>query len=134
MQENELKRQEAKNYLILASEYLEGATESLKSKRIRIAIDTGYNAAELTAKALLLLELDEIPSSHGGVVGEFGKLYIKTERIEREIGRRLNKALDLRNKARYVYNAEISALQAEEVIKLAEKMIQIAPDYMERSM
>ncbi|MBU1599244.1 HEPN domain-containing protein, partial [bacterium] len=86
-----------------------------------------------TAKALLLLELDEIPSSHGGVVGEFGKLYIRTERIEREIGRRLNKALDLRNKARYVYNAEISALQAEEVLKLAEKMIQIAPDYMEKS-
>ena len=67
-------------------------------------------------------------------MGEFGKLYIKTEKIEREIGRRLNNALDLRNKARYVYNAEISALQAEEVIKLAEKMIQIAPDYTERSM
>lgn len=133
MEENELKRHEAENYLTLACEYLEGAKENLKSKRFRIAIDTGYNAAELAAKALLLLEVDEIPSSHGGVVGEFGKLYVKTGRIEREIGRGLNKALDLRNKARYVYNTEISTIEAEEIIKLSSKMIQIATDYLEKA-
>jgi uncharacterized protein (UPF0332 family) len=131
VEENEIKRKEAKNYLNLAYEYLEGAKESLKANRVRIAIDTGYNAAELVAKALLLLEIDMIPSTHGGIIGEFGKLYIKTEMIDRNIGRNLNKALDLRNKARYIYNAEISFAEAEEIIKLAEDMLNIADNILE---
>lgn len=94
-------------------------------------LDTGYNAAELCAKALLLLELDEIPSARGGVVGEFGRLYIKTEKFPKEIDRMLNKSLDLRNKARYVYNVEITNNDAREVILLTEKIIQIDAQKLE---
>jgi uncharacterized protein (UPF0332 family) len=68
-----------------------------------------------------------------GTLGEFSRLYIKTERIGKEIGRRLNKALNLRNRARYVYNNELSLIEAEEVIKLGEEITQIASDYIERS-
>lgn len=131
MDEKKLKLEEAKNYLLLADDYLQGARESLKSNRPRIAIDTGYNAAELCAKALLLLELDEIPSSHGGVVGEFSKFYIKTEKLPKEIGRGMNKALDLTNKARYVYNAEITHHDAQEVLLLAGRILEAGRDKLE---
>jgi uncharacterized protein (UPF0332 family) len=60
--------------------------------------------------------MDEIPSTHGGVVTEFGKFYIKAEKVPREIGHNLNKALDMMNKARYVWNAEITEQEARDVI------------------
>lgn len=128
MDEDRLKIQEAKNYLSLAEEYLEGAKENISAKRDRIAIDTGYNAAELAVKALLLLEMNDIPSSHGGVVGEFGRLYVKKEKVAREFGRGLNKALALRNKARYVYDVQLSVAEATEVIEVATKIIRLADE------
>ncbi|MCM8784612.1 MAG: HEPN domain-containing protein [Candidatus Omnitrophica bacterium] len=132
MNEEELKREEAKNYLILAKEYLEGAKENLKSKRFRITIDAAYNAAELCAKAFLLQVLAETPSSHGGIIGEFSKFFVKTKKVPEEIGRNLNKSLDLRNKARYVYNAEITLNDAQKLIKLAEEMLKLTKDLWEK--
>ena len=131
MDERSLKLKEAQNHLALAEEYAAGARESHASARYRIAADTAYNACELCAKALLLLELDEIPFSHGGVVGEFSRLFVKTEQLPKEVGRSMHKALDLRNKARYVYNADISASDSQEVIELAGKLLALVSEKLE---
>ena len=102
--------------------YLNGAKVALKAKSFRLAVDAAYNAAELCAKGLLLFELEELPSSHGGIVGEFGRLYVKRGKAPKALWRRLNRGLETRNKARYDFNAEINREKAKELIKLAEEM------------
>lgn len=122
MNEEELKIQEARNLLRLAEEYIEGAELTLNYNHFRIAIDTAYNAAELCAKGLLLFEIDELPTSHGGIIGEFGRLYVKPGKVPTQIGRQLNKGLEIRNKARYDLNADISKEKAEGLIELTKRI------------
>jgi uncharacterized protein (UPF0332 family) len=125
MEKEEIKRQVVKDITGLSEEYLESAKEVLDRNRIRLAIDAAYNAAELAAKALILLKQDDLPGSHGAVVSLFGKLYVKTNEVASEKGRKLNEALKLRNEARYKPNALLTAENAQEVIGLAEGLIKI---------
>jgi len=122
----EIKREMIRSLLNLAEEYLEGAEEILDKGRIRLAIDAGYNSAELCAKALILLKEDDLPGSHGGVVSLFGQLYIKTEEMDKEAGRILNTALELRNRARYKPNLTFSRDEADLILNLARRLIKIA--------
>lgn len=75
MEKDEIKTAMVRDLLNLAEEYLESAQEVLERKRIRLAVDAAYNAAELTAKALILFKQDDLPGSHGGIVSLFGQLY-----------------------------------------------------------
>jgi len=132
MDEAKIRREESRGYRDLALEYLEGAMDSLKSGHPRLAVDAAYNAAELCAKGLLLLKMDKIPTSHGGVVIKFGEIYIiKEGLVERNVGRAMNKALALRNKSRYDRHALIGSTEAKEVFKLTEDMIRILDKALE---
>ncbi len=126
VKKEDLKREACRNLTRLAEEYLDGARDSLKNGHSRLAVDVAYNAAELGVKAMLLLKLDDIPGSHGGVVGKFGELYVKSGEMSKTLGRRLNEVLELRNSARYKYQALIEKRQASETIDLAESIIEIA--------
>lgn len=126
MEKDQLKRSAAENLLSLSEEYLESAREVLVNNRIRLAVDAAYNAAELAAKALILLKQDDVPGSHGGVVALFGQLYVKENVIERELGRNLNMSLRLRNEARYKPGAVLSREDAESVLKTAERLMELA--------
>lgn len=123
MDTREMKRMMAEDLARLAEEYLESAREVLERGRIRLAIDAAYNAAELAAKALILLKQDDIPGTHGGIVSLFGALYAKTGEADPELGRRLNRALEVRNEARYRPGARLTEEDAEEVIRLAEAFL-----------
>jgi uncharacterized protein (UPF0332 family)/predicted nucleotidyltransferase len=112
----------------LAEEYLDSAREVFENKRIRLAVDAGYNAAELAAKGLILLDQDDLPGSHGGIVSTFGQMYVKTAKIDKSIGRELNRALQLRNMARYKPDSTLGSKDAEDVMELAEKLIAILSD------
>lgn len=130
MEKSQLKETAVKDILGLCEEYLESAREVLGTNRIRLALDAGYNAAELAAKALILLRQDDLPGSHGGVVSRFGQLYVKTGLIEKEVGRNLNLALKLRNEARYRPDAIFTEQSAQFVLDLAEKLIALTLDKM----
>jgi uncharacterized protein (UPF0332 family)/predicted nucleotidyltransferase len=132
MEEEELAKAEAKNYLNLAKEYLELANNNLENGFIRGSIDAAYNSAELCAKGLLLLKMSEIPGSHGGTIGKFGELYVKSGLISEEVGRNLNKSLQLRNKARYDYHTEFSIEKAKGVIKLSEDIASFLEGWIEK--
>ena len=128
MEKSQLKETAVKDILGLCVEYLESAREVLGTNRIRLAIDAGYNAAELAAKALILLKQDDLPGNHGGVVNRFGQLYDKTGLIEKEVGRSLNLALKLRNEARYRPDALFTEQNARFVLDLTERLIALAGD------
>jgi uncharacterized protein (UPF0332 family) len=125
MGEDERLRQEAKDYLSLAEQYLKSAKRNLSEGDCRIAIDVAYNSSELCAKALLFLKQAEIPGSHGGVVNRFGELYVQSGEVPKELGRSLNRHLELRNRARYDPHAEITPEGAKGVIDLAQEMIEL---------
>ncbi|MDI6786213.1 MAG: HEPN domain-containing protein [bacterium] len=123
MDKEEIKEKEWKNYLRLAIEYQDIALCSFKEELYRGVVDAAYNSAELCAKGCLLTILDEIPSTHGGVVQKFGEIFVLSGKIEKSIGRELNSVLYSRNKARYDYHVKITKEDAEEALKLTSKMI-----------
>lgn len=131
MEKTQIKRATVESILGLCEEYLDSAREVLRSNRVRLAVDAGYNAAELAAKALILMKQDDLPGSHGGVVALLGQLYVKAGLVEREVGRDLNIALKLRNEARYRPDALVSAENARTVLDLAEKLIGLAKQFVE---
>ena len=122
--EKKIKKEARVHFAMLADEYLESAKDALKAEHFRLAVDAGYNAAELSLKAMLLEKVDTLPGSHGGIIGRFGEIYVKTGQLDKAFGRRLNQALELRNNARYKYQASIDISAAESVIALAAAMIE----------
>lgn len=125
MEEQELKRKEAQNYLYLSLEYLKGSKSNSEKGYFRIAVDTAYNACELAIKGLLLLRLPDIPGSHGGIVQKFGELFVKTGEVPKEFGRNIGLALEKRNNARYEPHAQITKEDAEGIIDLGERLQKI---------
>ncbi len=72
---------------------------------------------------MLLLKMDDIPGSHGGIEGKFSELYIKNGPLPRELGRRIHAGLGIRSQARYDPSASVTADMARSVIALACDMI-----------
>ena len=122
----ELRDQERRNLIDLGDEYLAGADAVFTQGIWRLAADTAYNAAELAVKALILKHDSDLPGSHGGVVGRFGELFVTTGKYDRLLGRRLNHALEKRNRARYRIDADIRREDAETVRALARELLEIA--------
>lgn len=115
-----------RDYLDLAEEYLHYAKDALNENKLRLSIDSGYNACELLVKALIISTKNSLVSSHGGIVGQFGKLFVLTKRVPEPLGRNLNLALDLRAKARYKPRVQLQVKDAEFIINLPEELLKIA--------
>ncbi len=123
MEKQALKQIMISNLLDLCAEYLESSKKVLELNLLRLTIDAAYNATELAVKALILLKQDDLPGSHGGIVNVFGQLYVKTNEVEKDLGRTLNMALKLRNEARYRPDVIVSLDNAQFMIDLAEKLM-----------
>lgn len=123
MNKAELRRKEAQGWWVLAGEYLQQARRAAQDGSFRLAVDGAYNAAELAVKGLLVLRLEQLPTSHGGLIRVFGREYVITGEVERLVGHRLSTALDLRGKARYNREAKITAEHVAEVAALAQEVV-----------
>ncbi|MFQ6086257.1 MAG: HEPN domain-containing protein, partial [Candidatus Bathyarchaeia archaeon] len=123
---SEVKRSEAVEMAMLAGRFIDAVKLLIRNKLYRSAVDEGYNATELAVKAMLLWDGLDLPSSHGGLVGEFGRAYVLTDKVERELGRKLGRALERRSRARYDARADITETDAKEVLELAEKLLKLA--------
>jgi len=113
-------------YLDLAEEYLNYAKDAFNEEKLRLSIDSGYNASELLVKALIINTKTPLASSHGGIVRQFGQLFVLTKEIPEYLGRNLNLGLDLRAKARYKPRAQLESKDAEFIINLAQKLLEVA--------
>lgn len=118
-----LKMKEAQGKLELAGKNLKAASDLLKDENVRVSTDVAYNAAELCARALVLLKIDEVPSRHGGIVQKLSELYVKDGPLDKEFGGRMSKGLDYRGDARYKPEAEITKEHAKHNIVLAKELI-----------
>jgi predicted nucleotidyltransferase len=111
-----------RDMLRLAEEYYEYSRDAFRAGRFRLSVDIGHNALELLLKSLFIKEGVPIRSIHGGLVAEFGKHFILTGRFPRDFGKKLHRALDLRNKARYDPNAVIGEEDAKFILSLYEEL------------
>jgi uncharacterized protein (UPF0332 family)/predicted nucleotidyltransferase len=125
MNEEELGKEEAKNFLLLAQEYLDGSRKAFSSASLRLSIDGAYNAAELCLKAFLRLKGREIPRRHGSIVSAFSEEYIKSGPLSRELGRKLSRSMETRNRSRYEYTFRVSKEDGEQILSLAENLYQL---------
>lgn len=121
--EGTLRRAESLGYLELAIEYREQSQKALECGSYRLAIDGAYNAAELCVKGLLLLQIEDLPSSHGGLIQRFSEVWVKTGLLPGEMGRRLHKGFELRNQARYERHATFGEGDAQIMLALANQFI-----------
>lgn len=119
MQESELCRQEAQAWRALAMEYLQQAQRIGQEDGFRLVVGGSYNAAELAVKGLLILQLERLPTSHGGLVQIFSREYIATGEVDRLIGYHLFTSLNLWSEARCSSEAEITADHVTQVSTLA---------------
>ena len=125
MDDREAIRLEANDYLNLGEEFIGYGKGAFERSEYRNAIDDTYNGIELLIKTLILLKGQGLAHSHGGIIQQFGKLYITTGEIEKELGKRINKALILRGKARYDPRADVTDTDAKVVLDLGEAILKI---------
>jgi len=113
-------------YLDLAEEYLNYAKDAFDEEKLRLSIDSGYNASELLVKALIINTKTSLAASHGGIVRQFGQLFVLTKKIPEYLGRNLNLGLDLRAKTRYRPRAQLEPKDAEFILNLAQELLGVA--------
>jgi uncharacterized protein (UPF0332 family) len=119
---DEVERRESVEFLYLSEDFIKAAELLLKRGLHRAAVDEAYNASGLAVKALLLWDGIELPSSHSGLVAEFGRAFVLKGRVEKEIGRNLSRSLEKRNRARYDPRAEVTEEDAEFVTSTARTL------------
>ena len=132
MPEKDLKLSAANHYLSLAQEFYDSASDSIQRGHCRLGLDGAYNSAELAVKGFLILKISDLPGSHGGVTQRFGELYIKLGAIDRAIGRRINRCLELRNAARYKFTTKISKEDAKIALDLARDLIALLEERLNK--
>ena len=120
----------ASNFTV-ALDYVETAEIVLASGKVRGAIDTSYNAAELIAKNFILLAGKKLPTRHGQVIEQFSLEFVtKRQIISPETGRALNILLVRRHKAAHDSKAELTKEMAAEAIALARDLIERFRQYL----
>ena len=129
----QLKRSEAEQYLRLSREYLDGAKRLAEEENYRIGVDAGYNAAELALKGLLLFKLDDMPTTHGGLVHRFGDLYVRTGEADKQITRALGTGMKTRNEARYRYDVIIVEEHFVPILALATTLQNMLAEKIEEA-
>lgn len=81
-----------------------------------------YYAMFFMAEALLLAK-DITASTHKGVIALFGEHYITTGIIEKELGKSLRRAYDLRQKGDYSTGFMVKETEAKEILEQAKDFI-----------
>jgi len=122
MDEKEAITQEARGYLMLAGQYRSYAKGALERGENRAAIDLGYNGAELLVKALIPARGGALTQTHGVLLQQLGRMYVRGGILGRSVGAELHNALILRSKARYDPTTHLVREEAEDVLRLIETL------------
>ncbi|KXA88781.1 hypothetical protein AKJ66_02745 [candidate division MSBL1 archaeon SCGC-AAA259E22] len=114
----------ARRNLEKAEERLDAARLLLENGKYEDSINRAYYSMYHSAMALLQTE-GVSPKTHKGLIGEFGKRFVKTGKIDRRFSTMLTHAESLRESADYGIEPEIKSEDAEKVVKNAEKFLKM---------
>ncbi len=124
MDEAEERLREALNLYNKAQHHLGEAQTIFQQGLYTFATVAAYTAAELAAKALVILRPNvELPYTHGGMIQMFSREYVKTGEVPRDWGRLLETKLQLRSRALYETNMTPEKDDAASVMELAQNLL-----------
>lgn len=95
------------------------------------AASRAYYGCFYVAEALLLDEGLSF-STHSGVIGEYGRIFARTERLDRSFHRLLDRSFAARQSADYDINSEFSDAEVRETIEEGRDFLDAATNYLER--
>jgi uncharacterized protein (UPF0332 family) len=121
---------EVKELLEKAESSLSAAGLLLKEGYPGFAASRAYYAMFYVAEALLS-SLGQSYSTHGGVVGAFGREFAKTAKLDAKFHRWLIDGQDLRNVGDYAVGSTVSSAQADELLAQARELVESGRDYLE---
>lgn len=105
---------------------LEVAEMALERGLFKDSINRSYYAAFYAVKAVLALEVVDF-KRHKDVMAYFNKTYVATERFPRELGRKLGKLQQLREKSDYddfyLASREVAEIQVKSAKMVMEEII-----------
>ena len=133
MSSPEEKRKELARYRIRqAEESLDEARYLLSGgKSPRSIMNRMYYAMFYSVLALLIYE-PYSSSKHSGVLSYFNKNFIRNEVFNKEMGRTLNKAFELRQREDYREYSHLTALEAADFIEKAEAFVREVNSYLKQ--
>lgn len=111
-----------------SAERLDATRLLLEHEKFEDSINRAYYSIYYSAKALLLLK-DISPKTHKGLIGKFGKEFIKTGEINPKFSTMLSEAESLRESADYGIMTEIEPEEAEKILGYAEDFLEMAREY-----
>ncbi|MBC8492144.1 MAG: HEPN domain-containing protein [Chloroflexi bacterium] len=122
----------------LARYRLDQAEESLDEARYLVSgdksprsiINRAYYSMFYAILALLIREPFS-SSKHSGILRYFNRSFIKTGILDRELGRWVNKAFELRQRVDYREYFEVTSDQADGLLENAEKFVSIVRGYID---
>ncbi len=123
----------------LALNRLQQAEESLDEakylfdgrKSPRSVINRAYYAMFYSILALLIFE-QYTSSKHSGVLSYFNSRFVKTGLIEKDLGRAVNKAFDLRQRGDYREEVDLRREMVEPFLDQARKFIDAVRDHLKK--
>ena len=71
-------------------------------------------------------------SSHGSAIGEYGRLFARTERVDRRFHRLLNRTFAARHVADYDTDFDLDRPQVHEFLEVRKSFPDAARDYLDR--
>ena len=111
-----------------ARESLDAATLLSKSGYQSFSASRAYYAMFYVAEAFLV-SLGQSYSSHGGVIGAFGREFSKTQKVDPRFHRYLINAQDMRNTGDYGLTESITDHETTEMISWAGEFLACAQEY-----
>lgn len=108
--------------LAQAAETLEAATQLLSTGHYRDSINRAYYAMFYAGQALLATRMLGT-SKHSGVIGLFGKHFVKSGEFSSAAGRHLREAFELRQKSDYREDFDPTEAQAIEIVSHARDFL-----------
>jgi hypothetical protein len=106
-----------------AIRYLKSAKLLLKDGDYESSVSRTYYAMFYSAQAMLLTKNLSF-SSHKSVISAFGKNFIKTGILPKDMGRELNRAFEKRQIGDYEYKFVILEEEAEKILENGKKFVE----------
>lgn len=126
---DEATQEKTKNWLKRADEYLGAAELELSGEFYARSISTAYYAMFYAATAALT-SIDIQRAKHSGVVSAFGENFIKTGKIDAELGRALSRTMEDREESDYSESPRVDASLARKRLDESLQFVAAIKEYL----
>ena len=116
-------REYVRRCLELADEFLADAKLCLEYSRLRSAINSAYYAMFHASQAILVSKGIRPPKTHKGLRELLGREIIITSLLEKELGRDLSEAFEMRQVSTYDIYASFGEEGVGEIVYKAERFV-----------